>query len=215
MSGRELDAARAEAFGEKMLGVLNGAGLALMTSIGHRTGLFDVMAAMPPAGAEKIAGEAGLSPRYVREWLGAMVTGGIVEYDAARRSYALPAEHAAWLSREARPNNLATSAQWIAVLGGVEDEIVECFERGGGVPYAAFGRFHAVMAEESDQTVVAALEEGILPIVPGLRARLESGIDVLDVGCGAGRALNLLARRFPMSRFTGYDLSAEGVAAAK
>ena len=215
MPGRPLDAAKAEAFGQKMVGVINGAALALMTSIGHRTGLFDVMAAMPPADAEKIASEAGLESRYVREWLGAMVTGGVVEYDPALRTYALPPEHAASLCREARPNNLAATTQWVALLGGVEDGIVECFERGGGVPYSAFGRFHAVMAEESDQTTVSALEESILPLVPGLSDRLERGIDVLDVGCGSGRALVRLARRYPRSRFTGYDLSPEGVAAAK
>ena len=209
------DAAKAEAFTEKMAGVLNGAALALMISIGHRTGLFDVMAALPPAGPARIACEAGLSERYVREWLGAMATGGVLDYDPAGRVYALPPEHAACLTREARPNNLATTTQWIAVLGGVEDAIVECFERGGGVPYSAFGRFHAVMAEESDQTVVAGLEDVILPSVPGLVAALEQGIDVLDVGCGSGRALNWMARRFPKSRFTGYDLLAESIAAAK
>ncbi|HVH17415.1 MAG TPA: class I SAM-dependent methyltransferase [Myxococcota bacterium] len=212
---RQIDAQRAEAFSEKMVGVLNGAAIALMTSIGHRTGLFDVMSGMPPADAEKIAGEAGLSERYVREWLGAMVTAGVVEYDPARRSFALPAEHAAFLCREARPNNLAATTQWVALLGGVEDDIVECFERGGGVPYSAFGRFHAVMAEESDQTVVAVLEDAILPIVPGLKAALERGIDVLDVGCGSGRAVNLLARRFPKSRFAGFDMLPEAIAAAK
>jgi 2-polyprenyl-3-methyl-5-hydroxy-6-metoxy-1,4-benzoquinol methylase len=215
VTARSLDSAKAEAFGDRMVGMLNGAALALMTSIGHRTGLFDVMATMPPADSAKIAGEAGLCERYVREWLGAMVTGGVVEYDPAARAYALPAEHAAWLCREARPNNRAATAQWIGLLGGVEDAIVECFERGGGVPYASYGRFHAVMAEESDQTVVAALEDAILPVVPGLREALERGIEVLDVGCGSGRAVNRLARRFPESRFTGYDLLAEGVAAAK
>lgn len=215
MTRTELDAAKAKAFSEQMLRTLNGAALALMTSIGHRTGLFDVLAAMPPASAATIAAEAGLSERYVLEWLGAMVTGGVVEYDPAQRAYRLPPEHAAWLTREARPNNMAATAQWIALLGGVEDRIVECFERGGGVPYTEFGRFHAVMAEESDQTVVSVLEQAILPIVPGLQASLERGIEVLDVGCGSGRAVNLLARRFPQSRFTGYDLLPEGVAAAK
>ncbi|HEX5064688.1 MAG TPA: class I SAM-dependent methyltransferase [Myxococcota bacterium] len=212
---QQLDARRAEAFNEKMVGVLNGAALALMTSVGHRTGLFDVMSAMPPASVERIAGEAGLSERYVREWLGAMVTAGVVEYDPGQRTFALPAEHAAFLCREARPNNLAASTQWIALLGGVEDQIVECFERGGGVPYSAFGRFHAVMAEESDQTVVAVLEDAILPIVPDLPAALERGIDVLDVGCGSGRAVNLMARRYPHSRFTGFDMLPEGIGAAK
>jgi 2-polyprenyl-3-methyl-5-hydroxy-6-metoxy-1,4-benzoquinol methylase len=70
------------------------------------------------------------------------------------------------------------------------------------------------MAEESAQTVVAALEEAIIPLVPGLMARLEAGIEVADIGCGSGRAMNHLAALFPNSRFTGYDLSHEAVATA-
>jgi len=209
------DAARAEAFGEKMLGVLNGAALALMTSIGHRTGLFDVLSGLRRGDSTTIAAEAGLDERYVREWLGAMVTGGIVEYRRETGEYSLPAEHAACLTREARPNNMAATCQWIPLLGSVEDEIVGCFENGGGVPYSAYERFHAVMAEESDQTVVAVLLDAILPGVPGVVQALEAGIDVLDVGCGSGRALNLMAATYPKSRFTGYDLSPEGIAAAK
>ncbi len=50
--------------------------------------------------------------------------------------------------------------------------------------------------------------------VPGLSECLEEGIDVLDVGCGSGRAMNLLARTFPNSRFTGYDISEEAIARA-
>ncbi len=209
------DARKADAFGEKFLGILNGGALALMTSVGHRTGLFDVMAGMEPASSREIATEAGLDERYVREWLGAMVTGGVVEYDSTYGEYRLPAEHAAVLTRQARPNNMAATSQWVPLLASVEDEIVGCFERGGGVPYASYDRFHAVMAEESDQTVVAVLLDAILPRLPGGTGGLEQGIDVLDVGCGSGRALNLMAKTFPASRFTGYDLSAEAVAAAK
>jgi len=206
---------RANAFGEKMVGILNGAASALMISVGHRTGLFDVMNGLAPSTSAVIAAEAGLDERYVREWLGAMVTGGIVDFDAALHAYALPAEHAASLTREARPNNVAATCQWIPVLACVEDEIVSCFENGGGVPYSSYGRFNAVMAEESDQSVVAVLIDEILPGVPGLVEALERGIDVLDVGCGSGRALNLMAAHFPNSRFTGYDLLAEAVSSAK
>jgi 2-polyprenyl-3-methyl-5-hydroxy-6-metoxy-1,4-benzoquinol methylase len=206
-----LDPARTEAFGQRVLDAINGGAVALMLSIGHRTGLFDVMSTMPPATSAEIAGEAGLDERYVREWLGAMVTGRIVDFDPTSRRYRLPAEHAASLTRSARPGNMAVTCQWIPLLGAVEDEIVECFERGGGVPYAAYDRFHAVMAEESDQTIVAVLVDSIVPIVPGLVATLEAGIDVLDVGCGSGRALNRLASAFPRSRFVGYDLSEEAV----
>ncbi len=214
MDASRFDPQRAEAFADRLLGVLNGGALALMTSVGHRTGLFDAMHGLEPADSETIAGEAGLDERYVREWLGAMVTGGFVEYDPSRGTYALPAEHAAVLTRQARPNNMAATAQWIPLLGSVEDEIVACFAKGGGVPYASYPRFHEVMAEESDQTVVALVIEEILPLVPGLPAALEAGIDVLDVGCGSGRALNRMARTYPKSRFTGFDLSPEAVAAA-
>jgi len=215
MPSRPFDEARAKAFAEEMLGTLNRGALALMVSIGHRAGLFDAMRRLPASTCEAVAEEAGLHERYVREWLGAATTGGIVEYDASTCRYHLPPEHAAVLTREARPNNLAATAQWIPLLARVEDEVVACFERGGGVPYSSFDRFRQVMAEESDQTVVAALRDSILPLVPGLCSSLEDGIDVLDVGCGSGRALNLLARGFPRSRFTGYDLLPEQIAAAR
>jgi 2-polyprenyl-3-methyl-5-hydroxy-6-metoxy-1,4-benzoquinol methylase len=215
MTFRTLDPRRVERFSAQITGILNGGALALMTSIGHRTGLFDTLALLPPADSALIAKEAGLNERYVREWLGAMVTGGIVEYDAERDRYALPAEHAALLTRNARPSNMAATAQWIPLLASVEDEIVHCFERGGGVPYAFYRRFHSVMAEESDQTVVARLNDGILPAIPGLVEALERGIDVLDVGCGSGHALHAMAYAFPESRFTGYDTSAEAIASAR
>src|SRR5262249_33122847 len=107
------------------------------------------------------------------------------------------------------------STQWISVLGYVEDEVVDAFTHGRGVPYSAYNRFTEVMAEESGQTVVAALEAHILPLVPGLQHRLERGIDVLDIACGAGRAMIELARLYPNSRFSGYDISDEAIASAR
>jgi 2-polyprenyl-3-methyl-5-hydroxy-6-metoxy-1,4-benzoquinol methylase len=204
-----------ETFEQRLVDILNGGALSLLLSIGHRAGLFDAMARLDTASSRVIADEAGLQERYVREWLGAMVTGGIVRLDPASGRYALPAEHAAALTRAARPCNRATLAQWIPLLAAVEDRVLECFERGGGLPCASYRRFHEVMTETSDQTVVAALGDAILPLVPGLADALEHGIEVLDVGCGCGRAMNRLARRFPRSRFTGHDLCAEAVAAAR
>jgi 2-polyprenyl-3-methyl-5-hydroxy-6-metoxy-1,4-benzoquinol methylase len=215
MTTREMDQRKAEEFAGRMLEVLNAGALAIMTSIGHRTGLFDAMAGLAPSTSEQIASAAGLNERYVREWLGAMVVGGTVEHDAESGTYFLPPEHAAWLTRAATPNNIAVTTQFIPLMGSVEDGIVESFKVGGGLPYSAFPRFHEVMAEDSGQTVVAALTEAILPLVPGLTERLEEGIDVLDVGSGSGRALNLMARTFPNSRFTGYDISEEAIARAE
>ncbi|MBN9523986.1 class I SAM-dependent methyltransferase [bacterium] len=209
------DTARAEAFAGKMVGVLNGAAVALMTSLGHRTGLFDTMRGGAAVTSHDLAAAAELSERYVREWLGAMTVGGVVEHDPAADTYTLPAEHAAFLTRAAAPNNMAAAMQWVGVLGAVEDDVAAAFRHGLGVPYAAYRRFHTVMAEESDQTTVAGLEDHIVPLVPGLAARLRSGIDVLDVGCGSGRALARLAELFPASRFVGYDAAPDAVTIAQ
>ncbi|HVR96794.1 MAG TPA: methyltransferase domain-containing protein [Thermoanaerobaculia bacterium] len=202
-------------FSDTLKTFLNHGAAALMVSIGHRTGLFDAMADLWWATSGEIARASGLNERYVREWLGAMTAAGIVDHRTRDGAYRLPLEHAACLTREASPNNMAAFMQYISVLGSVEDEVVEAFRHGRGVPYSAYKRFHAVMAEESGQTVVAALLDQILPLVPRLRDRLAAGLDVMDVGCGSGRALIEMAAAFPASRFTGFDISDEALAAGR
>jgi 2-polyprenyl-3-methyl-5-hydroxy-6-metoxy-1,4-benzoquinol methylase len=204
---------KAEAFSGSLVEVLNKSAIALALSIGDRCGLFKVMADLPASTSQQIADAANLNERYVREWLGALVTGRVVNYYPETQTYQLPAEHAAYLTDEGE-YNFASAMQFIPVMAGVENDIVECFRSGGGVPYSKYTRFHEVMAKESTQTTVNALEPFILPLVPGLKEKLEAGIDVLDVGCGSGRAMIKLASLYPNSRFTGYDVSEEGIARA-
>ncbi|MBA2626249.1 MAG: class I SAM-dependent methyltransferase [Acidimicrobiia bacterium] len=211
----EVDAAKTEEFAGRVVSLLNDGMLGLMVSVGHRTELFDRMAEMPPSTSEEIAAHAGLNERYVREWLNALTVGGFVEYDPAKETYVLPPEHAISLTRAAGPNNLANFAQFESLMGGVEDDIIECFHNGGGVPYARFPKFQDLMAEMSAQVHDVALFDGTLPLVDGIIERLEAGIDVCDVGCGQGHAINLMAQRFPNSRFTGWDFSEEAVNAAR
>lgn len=209
------DQNRSDAFAGRIVNMLNEAGLSMLISIGHRTELFDTLAKLPPSTSSEIASEAGLEERYVREWLGGMVTGGVVEYDSETKQYELPAEHARWLTRKFSPENIAVTHQWTSVLGYVESQIVDKFRNGGGVHYDCFHRFHEVMAAESAQTVVAALTDHILPLAPGLRDLLQTGIDVVDIGCGSGLAACALASIFPNSRFRGYDLCDDAIAAAR
>src|SRR5688500_13443486 len=176
-----LEHSKSEAFAERFGQMMNVGALLLMISAGHRTGLYD------------------------REWLGEMAPGEVVENDWHAGTFRLPPAHAQWLTRGAAPDNLAVAARWVGVLGSVEDLVVDAFRHGRGVPYSAYRRFHEVMAEESGQTVVAALREHILPIVPGLTGKLEQGIDVLDIACGSGLAMIELAAAYPRSKFAGYD----------
>ena len=201
-------------FATQLLTTLNNGAVCLMISIGHRTGLFDTMKELAPSTSSEVAQASGLNERYVREWLGSMVTGRIVEYDPATKRYRLPPEHAALLTRAAGPDNIGVFAQYIAELGSVENDIIECFRKGGGVPYEKFPRFHEIMAEDSGQSVMGALESHILPLVPDLRHRLRAGIKVLDVGCGRGHILTRLAELYPKSTFRGLDFSTDAISFA-
>ena len=208
---RELDLEKAKAFTGKLLEHLDSAAVTVMLSIGHKTGLLDTMGKLSWATSEAIAGAAGLNERYVREWLASLVAARIVEYDPKLKTYRLPAEHAASLTRGAPLGNLAVYAQFMPMAGTVQDHVIEHFKHGGGTHYHDYPHFHDIMAEDSDQTIVAALQDTIIPMVPGLRERLEGGIDVLDVGCGKGRAMINLAAAYPNSRFRGYDFSADAI----
>ena len=83
MTVPEVDAAKAEAFAGRFVSALNNGALCLMASIGHRTGLFDVLSTLPPSTSDEIASRARLNERYVREWLGAMVAAGVVAVEGA------------------------------------------------------------------------------------------------------------------------------------
>jgi 2-polyprenyl-3-methyl-5-hydroxy-6-metoxy-1,4-benzoquinol methylase len=211
METNALDMAKAEAFAEQVGGMLDAGAGAAMISVGHRLGLFDMLAGRAPSTSAEIAKTAGLSERYVREWLAVMVTAGIVEYRPQDTTYWLPDEHAASLTRDAELGNLAVYAQHIALFGKIEDRTIHIMETGEGTGYDDYPCFHQIMAEDSGQTVTAGLFDHILPLAPELDARLSDGIDVLDAGCARGSALMAMAKRYPASRFTGYDLCADAI----
>jgi SAM-dependent methyltransferase len=211
-SGTDLGPIR---FAGRMRGLINEACLGLMISVGHRTGLFDLLAGRAPATSAEIAAAAGLEERHVREWLGAMVCGKIVDHDGARRTFRLPPAHAALLTRAAGPDNLAQVAQYLAIAAGLEEEIAASFRDGGPLPDSRRSRLEALQAETSDLRLRTGLIDRLLPLAPDAVGRLRAGGRALDAGCGHGRAVLLMAREFPRSRFVGRDLSATAIEAAR
>ncbi len=201
-------------FENRFIRALNESGMLQLASLGHRTGLFNHMADGEAVSCSELSRRSKLNERYVREWLGGLTVSGIVQHDVDTMTYRLPAEHASLLT-DAGDANLAIFAQYIPLLGQVEDEVLESFHHGKGVPYEKYHRFHEVMAEDSGQTVLPALLDAILPLAPEVTKCLETGIHALDLGCGRGLALMKMAERFPASRFEGYDLSLEAIAWAR
>ena len=204
----------ADIFLERICGIINTGAQSVMISVGHRSGLFDTMAELEPKTSQEIADRAELAERYVREWLAVMVTADIVNYDPHAMTYYLPKSRAACLTRGAELGNVAVYAQFISLMGAAQEHNLGFLESGGGASYTDYPCFHHIMAEDSEQSVVSSLFDILLPLIPGMDAQLQVGIDVLDAGCGKGYALLSLAEYYPHSQFTGYDLCAETISEA-
>jgi SAM-dependent methyltransferase len=211
-----------EAFGRRMADILNYGALNLAMAVGYRTGLFEAMASFSvPRSPEAIAAQAGLNARYVREWLGVMFTGEVVELTTGEdgiAQYLLPPEHAAFLVKTADSTNLAVYTQEMPLLTACAMEpVIHAFKTGEGVPYSVYPRFQAFMSELANAKHRQVLLDKFLPSVADglLVARLNRGIRVCDLGCGEGVAMLLMARAFPRSRFTGIDSDSGALDAAK
>lgn len=202
----QLDQGKTEDFAGKVFGDLAGWLTSILAAMGDRLGLFRALAEGGPATSEDLAGWAGISDRYAREWLRGMHAAGYLEHDRESGRYVLPPEHAEVFAHEGGPFFIAGAYQ--ALLGHLRpiDRLAEAFRSGGGVPQSAYPadswdglcRFSRPWFEN-------LLVQQWIPAIPELKEKLEQGIRFADVGTGAGLAVIRLAQAFPRSTFVGYD----------
>lgn len=206
------EAASRQALG-RTLDILDAGGTCLLAGLGQELGLFDTLAELGTATSVQLADAAGLDERYVREWLGGVAAAGFVQHEPRAGTWTLAPAHAPFVTGSGT-DNLTRLMRYVALMGEAYPRIAACFREGGGLSYEDYRGFHALMAEESAATHDAALLDVIVPLT-GETARLAAGIDVADIACGSGHALNLLGEAYPRSTFVGYDFSPEAVAAAR
>ena len=205
-------------FLKKMTDILNFGALNLAMGIGYRTGLFDVMDGCDsPKTASNIAEKAGLSARYVTEWLGIMVCGDIVqltENGSKEDLFFLPREQGDLITRRSGNSNLGVYTQEIPLLTACAMEpVVQGFYTGEGVAYENYPKFQSFMSQLADAKHRQVLVGRFLPSVDGGRLfrKMQSGIRVCDLGCGEGLAVTLMAGAFPESEFVGIDISEKAI----
>lgn len=211
-----------EDFSDRLVTILNHGALNLALGIGYSNGIFDTMDEQNhPLTLDELSSVTGLDARYLKEWLGIMVTGGIVELDEdgdGGDRFLLPRNHGDLLCRRAGSNNLGVYTREIPLLTSCAmDAVQEGFKTGNGVPYATYPEFQAFMALLADAKHEQVLLDEFLPSVDEGRIaeQLGLGIRVCDLGCGHGVALNLMARAFPGSEFTGLDIDAAAIEKAR
>jgi SAM-dependent methyltransferase len=207
-------------FSDRLVTILNHGAINLALSIGYGAGIFDSMDTFDaPCSLAQLSAQTGVNARYLKEWLGVMVCGDIVELhpgaDGEER-FRLPRQHADLLCRRAGNNNLGVYTQEMPLLTNCALEaLMADLGIGAGITYDHYPRFQSFMTQLADAKHREVLVEIFLPSVDQgrLTASLRKGIQVCDLGCGTGLAVCLMAETFPASRFTGLDLDPDAVAA--
>lgn len=206
MNAPVIDHARLESFVMLAVGDLASAYGGVMVSLGAKLGLYKAMWGAGPLSATELAARAGCAERYVREWLNSQAAGGYVDYHAVSDSYELSPEQALVLADEDSPLYVPPAWNAPASMWFDEEKTIAAFRTGGGVAWGEHeARLSCGIAAFYRNGYRANLVPTWLPALDGVIAQLESGVDVMDVGCGHGHSSVLMAEAFPRSRFHGVD----------
>lgn len=211
-----IDMSRVGEFAQQVGGMLAGGATAAMMVVGDRVGLYAAMADARPTTSAALAERTGLSERYVREWLSQQAAVGFVLYSAAEQTFTLPPEHAAVLATDDSPASMIGAAGLITGMHRRTEQVAGVFRTGEGIPW---GEQDPATFESTERFFRvgyrANLVDQWVPALTGVEEKLRAGATLIDVGCGHGAPLLLLAEAFPASRFIGYDVHAGSVEVAR
>jgi SAM-dependent methyltransferase len=211
-----LDQDKAMAFIGRVVTDAAAAFSAPLVVLGDRLGLYKAMAFAGPLTSAEVAQRAGVSERYVREWLLNQTAGAYVVYDPATDRYALPDEHAVALTDDTSPLYVGGLFHIVDAVSKAEPRIEGAFTSGDGM---LWGEHDAHLFPATDRLFrpgyVANLVGSWIPALDGVAARLAAGAKVADVGCGLGASTIVLAQAYPRSTYIGFDNHAPSIDAAR
>ena len=211
-----VDEAKLNAFIGQMLGDLGGAFSVALVRIGDRLGLYEMLQRLGPITSAELAKKAGIAERYTREWLSHHAASGYLTYDAAANAFTLPPEQAMVFADPDSPVFMQGAFDLAVSMMQNQEQVEAAFRTGKGVGwgdqsqclFCSVGRFFRPGYQNN-------LVASWLPALDGVKAKLERGASIADVGCGHGFSTVLMAKAFPKSTFIGYDFHPDSIAQAK
>jgi len=186
-----------------------------MVVIGEKLGLYKALAEGPVSSAE-LAAKTKTDERYLREWLSSQAAGGYVTYDENTHKFSLSQEQAFALAKDDSPAYLPGAFELALGSLAAVPRIAESFRTGAGMGWHEHvdGVFHG--CEKFFRPGYAAnLVASWIPALQDVKAKLEAGARVADVGCGKGASTLLMAQAFPKSQFFGFDYHDKSIEAAR
>ncbi len=210
-----MDRSRIEEFLDQFIGIAAGATTIGLLAVADRSGLLKHLSGVD-ATSDEIAESANLDARYVLEILSGLAAAGIVEFDPQTKAFSLPPEHALFLCDESSPYFMGGWLDMLPAAYSQIDGVAAAVRHGGGVGFEEFGSSLIRGIDRGNAPSQRAfLTRRWLPGVPGLVERLEDGIRVADIGCGAGTAAITVADAYPNTYVVGYDSSGDSIALAR
>lgn len=172
--------------------------------VGDRLGLYAAMAGAGPLTSVELAERAGVSERYVREWLFQQVAAKVLEVHPPDR-FELTPEAALVFASNDNPASQIGSFSGLPGRVALFESAVEAVRTGVGRPYHDIYSPSSIGISPLQAWSRSALVPQVLPKLGDIVARLEAGGAVADIGCGGGAAPLAIARAFPRSTVHGFD----------
>lgn len=212
----EIEKAKVEQFSARVMEDYGNTLRGAMLYIGDQLGLFKALAHSDWVTLEELANQTGLNARYLREWLGSMVTGSYLAYDPQTRRYRLPPEYVPVIADEDSPYFAGGIIQLSVPFVTMAPKLIEAFRFGGGCPEEEFPfETWEGMERMTMPWYKHFLVQHWIPSLDGVKQKLETGGSVLDFGCGSGLAAITIAKAFPEARVFGCDFHAPSIKRAR
>ncbi|XP_038054511.1 uncharacterized protein LOC119726748 isoform X2 [Patiria miniata] len=146
-----------------------------------------------------------------------MAAAQIVSFDASAGTYWIPEDHWPALKKGDKFSKAVLSTLSIPMLSEAFCSVKECFKLGGpaGVPPEQYSHFDRYLSDKNSVWFNHYMLQSFMPSIPGLVHKLEEGICVLDVACGAGEATIAMAKQFSKSQFYAFDICESAVRTAQ
>lgn len=175
--------------------------------IGKELGLFEELKTLKSAvTSTELAKACKLKERYVREWLGCMVSTRIISMKESDR-YFIPEVLKPGLK------NALDYAFFSPVVGVLTDKVMECFKENGpdGFGYSDMPNKVVDAIENKTADPDMALEQ----LCKHHPKPLDPKSVIMDLGCGGGNLTRALRKKFPQAEVIGIDYNQDAITKAK